>query len=77
MKCTKCGGDDVVAVKEKSALTLLGILGATVFLAGVGSCLLNPLVGGIVALVGLAMGAAGNRERDFLKCPNCRFKRAF
>jgi hypothetical protein len=72
MNCPQCGQSEMVAKQTASAVSVGGILGALVLLAGVVLLLASPIVGLLTILVGIAIGMAGRRQITRVICPACR-----
>lgn len=69
-------------VQEAPPATLLGIVGALLGVGGCGvsfaGCVMAPsalLPGLVMFLIGILLGATGQRKRNYLKCISCRKKR--
>lgn len=73
MQCPQCKNSDLATKQTDAAVSVGGIVGALVFLAGL-AIMLFSLVGGLlVIIVGLLIGMAGRRKITTLVCPACRY----
>lgn len=73
MQCPKCQKSELATKQTNAAVSLGGVVGALLFLAGLVVMLVNVPVGLLVIIVGLLVGMAGRRKITTLVCPACHY----
>lgn len=74
MLCRKCKEAELITKVESASVSLGGIFGTLVALAGVVLLLVSPVVGLLTILVGIVISMAGRGKVTTLVCPACRDK---
>jgi hypothetical protein len=61
----------MVALEKKKSVSAGGILGALIFLIGVGVLFVNALLGVGIIILALIIGMVGRGKQIIMVCPSC------
>lgn len=62
----------MVQITETAGICAAGIIGALAFLAGLVLLAVSPIVGLVVIVIGILVGAFGRPKHTVLVCPACK-----
>jgi hypothetical protein len=68
--CAKCNVA-LVPVERKKAVSAAGLLGVLIFLFGLMFVFFNPIVGILMMILGVIIGAVGRGKSIQMVCPRC------
>lgn len=69
--CPKCNGE-LVPVERAPTVSIAGLIGAVVGVAGIIALFANPLLGIGLIVLGAVIGATMRRKKLVLICPRCK-----
>lgn len=72
--CPKCN-TDMVAEQRKTAVSIAGIIGVLLTMAGLAMLLFNPAMGVLVIILAVVVSIFGRPKKTVLVCPNCGYER--
>ncbi|MDQ7057979.1 MAG: hypothetical protein Q9N62_05880 [Ghiorsea sp.] len=75
MQCEKCD-TEMVAITKKDSVSSLSVIGALIFLIGVGVAFANVIMGVVIIALGIFIGMTKRGEKLTMTCPKCGFKTA-
>lgn len=72
--CPQCNVQ-MIATEKRRNVSVGGILGAAAFVVGLLICLSNPILGVLVMILGLILGAVTRSKYTAIMCPLCKKER--
>jgi len=68
--CSKCNVA-LVPIEKKKAVSLAGVVSVFLFLIGIASAFANVIVGILIMILALIIGAVGRGKKTIMVCPEC------